>query len=334
MKKLFAALIAELESGRDAVLCSILASSGSSPRGAGSTMLVLASGETLGTIGGGGVELTAARQAAEVLRARQSLVKGYCLTRNEVSDVGMICGGDVTVYFQWFSHEDARALAVLRRAEALLNADGNAWLIRRIRDDAVAALSVYDAAGGLFGLDGAYFAELKPLLQARAVYLKGEWYVEPIARAGRVYIFGGGHVGQALAPVLSGVGFRVTVYDNRERMAGQFPTAERFILGDYGDVGAHVALTSDDYAVIMSPGHQADYELLTQVLRSPATYIGCIGSRHKVAATTARLLADGFAEADAARIHSPIGLAIGAETPAEIAISVAAELIAHRAGLR
>lgn len=83
----------------------------------------------------------------------------------------------------------------------------------------------------------------------------------------------------------------------------------------------------------MTPGHQADYEILAQVLRSDATYIGCIGSRSKVAKTRERLLGDGFSEADIARIHSPIGLPILAETPEEIAISIAGEMIEHRARL-
>ena len=82
--------------------------------------------------------------------------------------------------------------------------------------------------------------------------------------------------------------------------------------------------------VIMTPGHQADYEVLEQALRVPTAYVGCIGSRHKVAATRARLLDAGLTEADVDRMHSPIGLEIGAETPEEIAVSIAAEMIQVR----
>ena len=103
------------------------------------------------------------------------------------------------------------------------------------------------------------------------------------------------------------------------------------LLGDYRDIGAKVTLLPEDYVVIMTPGHQADFEVLEQALRRPTAYVGCIGSRHKVAATRARLLAAGLTDADADRIHSPIGLDIGAETPEEIAVSIAAELIAVRA---
>lgn len=160
-------------------------------------------------------------------------------------------------------------------------------------------------------------------------------YVEPLRHAGSVYIFGGGHVGRALVPVLATVGFRVVMYDNREDFAKKenYPAASDVIFGDFSDLSDKVTLTANDYAVVMTPGHQADYEILAQVLRSDATYIGCIGSRTKVAKTRERLLGDGFSEANIARIHSPIGLPILAETPEEIAISIAGEMIEHRARL-
>ena len=84
----------------------------------------------------------------------------------------------------------------------------------------------------------------------------------------------------------------------------------------------------------MSPGHQADYEILRQLLRSEATYVGCIGSRSKIAKTYEKLLGDGYTQTDLARVHAPIGLPILAETPEEIAVSIAAEMIEHRAKRR
>lgn len=107
--------------------------------------------------------------------------------------------------------------------------------------------------------------------------------------------------------------------------------ASEVIFGDFNDIYQKVSITKDDYVVIMTPGHRSDFEILSQVLKSGATYIGCIGSKHKVARTRELLLAQGYADADLARIHSPIGLAIQAETPEEIAISIAAEMIEHRA---
>ena len=92
-------------------------------------------------------------------------------------------------------------------------------------------------------------------------------------------------------------------------------------------------MTPDDYAVVMTRGHQGDFEILRQLLQSPASYVGCIGSRKKVAATQAKLREAGIDEARIQSLRSPIGLAIGAETPAEIAVSITAQMIAHRAGV-
>ena len=103
------------------------------------------------------------------------------------------------------------------------------------------------------------------------------------------------------------------------------------IYGDYEKISPQVQLTKNDYVVIMTPAHQGDYAILEQVLRYETSYVGCIGSRHKIARTQALLRQAGISEDAISSVHSPIGLSIGAETPAEIAISIAAQLIEHRA---
>lgn len=338
MKELFQALAETLEAGRDAVLCGIMTAFGPAPRGAGSKMLVREDGTTLGTIGGGAVERTAAREALEVLEKRSPRVRAFSLTSGEAESVGMICGGNVTVYYQLFAHGDARAHAALRRALEDMDGGGNAWWITRLDAGVPVCSGVYDAERGLQFLSGLAAERLRPLLKTRAVYAEGEpaYFVEPVARAGIAYLFGGGHVGRALAPVLSRVDFRVAVYDDREGMARaeNFPTAERVILGDYRRLGEHVTLTENDCAVVLTQGHQADYEVLEQVLRTPVAYVGCIGSRQKAEAIRNKLLENGFSPECVARIHSPVGLAIAAETPDEIAVSIVAEMIACRAALR
>ena len=149
-----------------------------------------------------------------------------------------------------------------------------------------------------------------------------------------VYLFGGGHVSQALAPVLDRIDFAVTVVEERPEFLSPdlFPTARALVRADFFRLSDALTLTADDYAIVMTRGHQADLEILLQILRSPARYVGCIGSRKKVAYTQAKLREAGIDEARIQSLHSPIGLAIGAETPAEIAVSIAAQLIAHRAG--
>ena len=101
---------------------------------------------------------------------------------------------------------------------------------------------------------------------------------------------------------------------------------------DFARLSDSVSVTPEDYVVIMTRGHQADHAVLSQVLRSGAKYLGCIGSRKKLALCRERLLADGYTAEEFAAVHAPIGLSIGAETPAEIAVSIAAEMIAVRAG--
>ena len=160
-------------------------------------------------------------------------------------------------------------------------------------------------------------------------------FAQPLVRAGTVYLFGAGHVSRALAQILAMAEFRTVVYDQRPEAAWRtfFPDAAERICGPFEEALDRLEpITEEDYAVIMTPGHQGDYEVLSQVLRTPAKYIGCIGSRKKVSAARERLLADGFTAAEIDRVWAPIGLPIGGETPAEVAVSVAAQLIACRSG--
>ena len=304
MKAILDEMLAALSRGERVVLCSILASSG-----AGAKMAVFEDDRVLGTIGGGAVERLSIQRAQDALKnGGSNELKSYNLHPSEVASTGMICGGAVTVYFQFFAPEQAADIAVLKRWREML--EFHVVTREEIPQD-----------------KADYFF-------AKAVWKDGI-YVEPLCHAGSVYIFGGGHVGRALVPVLATVGFRVVMYDNREELAKKenYPMASEVIFGSFSDISGKVALTANDYAVVMTPGHQADYEILSQVLGSDATYIGCIGSRTKVAKTRERLKCDGYTEEDIARVHAPIGLPILAETPEEIAISIAAEMIEHRARL-
>ena len=324
MERILTAMLDALARGERVVLCSILASSGSSPRGAGARMAVFADGHTLGTVGGGAVEYAAAQRAMECLRTNTPEMRSYDLRPDEVESVGMICGGRVTVYSQVFAPDGETEITALCRWREVLGGEQDAWLLMELSGERVQRFEVLTAEE--------IPADKRECFTAKAAW-RDDFYVEPICRAGKVYLFGGGHVGCALVPVLAAVGFPVVVFDNREALAKieNYPAARAVIFGDFGNIYEKVTLTANDYAVIMTPGHRADFEILAQVLKSDASYIGCIGSKHKVAKTRELLLSQGFADADIARIHSPIGLPILAETPEEIAISIAAEMIEHRA---
>ena len=335
MKKLFTQLIQELAAGHSAVLCGIVASHGSTPRGAGAKMLVLEGGRMLGTIGGGAVEYRAGLLAGELLEKKQSRFESYRLTPGDVADIGMICGGDVRVYFQYFDPADSSVRESLQNALELLDSPGASWLVTAM-DENGWRMGTYDRENGLRGLDTS-MERLEPLLGSRGMLDEGETvlFAEPLTRAGTVYLFGGGHVARELAHILAMADFRVVVYDQRPETVERtyFPDASALLCGPFTEALQQVgAITEDDYVVIMTPGHQGDYEVLSQALRTPAKYIGCIGSKKKIAITRERLLADGFTEAEIDRVYAPIGLPIGGETPAEVAVSVAAQLIACRSG--
>lgn len=322
MKNLCEQLIAYVERGERVVLCTVLASSGSSPRGAGARMAVFSDGTTMGTVGGGRVEYLAAKEALEVLESGKTYLRSFDLAPDQIASIGMICGGKVTIHYQIIGNSDLTVLYQMRDA---LTRDENSWIYLQISDGIVEDFRIVSAEN----------ADDQTLFASHAVLQKGEplRYAEPLMRAGRTYLFGGGHVGQALVPVLAKVGFRVTVFDNRKELANieHFPHAEQVIYGDYNDIYAQVKLTENDFVVIMTPGHQSDYVLLEQVLRSKTRYVGCIGSKHKIARTQALLRDAGISEERIASLHSPIGLPILAETPDEIAISIAAEMIKCRA---
>ncbi len=324
MKAFFEAVHAALVRGEDVVLCGVLAASGSTPRGAGAKMAVFTDGQILGTIGGGAVEREAIRQAVRVHQGQSAACRGFCLAPNQLDDIGMICGGDVTVSFRLLRAQSEADRAALEAICGALGAQENVWLVLRLHDGAVTDIGVQREAD----------APLPQLLQATPVYWPDEgWYAEPLVRAGTVYIFGGGHVGRALAELLPRVGFRVAVYDERPELsrAQNYPQAAQVLCGPFADFGRQIAVTSEDYIVVMTPGHLADRAVLLQALKTDACYIGCIGSRRKVEKTNAALREAGISEQQLARMHAPIGLEIFAETPEEIAVSIAAELIRHRA---
>ena len=328
MQEFWKAVVQALDAGKCVELVTVLEAHGSVPRGAGAMLAVFPDGRIRGTVGGGNVEYEAAEAAKRLLQSGENAVRRFRFVQGDAAGLGMVCGGDVTLHFHFLSAEDADAAAVLRDLTAACGENADVWFARRLDGAAVTAMGLADRRGArqTEGLSA-------ELLQNKTVFSDG-WFVLPAVRAGRVYIFGGGHVSQALVPAIAAVGFRPVVYDDRPEFAdlSLFPRAEAALCGPFERLEEQITVTADDYVVIMTRGHQADYEVLAKLLRSGAKYIGCIGSRKKLALCRDRLLEAGFTAEEYAKIHAPIGLAIGAETPAEIAVSVTAELIAVRAG--
>jgi xanthine dehydrogenase accessory factor len=159
-------------------------------------------------------------------------------------------------------------------------------------------------------------------------------YIDPLTPAPRLYIIGAGHVGWHLARIAGDAGFRIHVVDDREKFANaeRFPMADQVAVEDIGDWLHRSDLPSTAYVVIVTRGHTHDFDALRALAARDLRYLGLIGSRAKVVRIFDALEAEGLPAECLARVHAPIGLDIGAVTPAEIAISILAELIAVRHG--
>jgi len=160
-----------------------------------------------------------------------------------------------------------------------------------------------------------------------------EVFIEPIVSAPTLYIFGGGHIGLPLAKMAKLVGFRIVIIDDRPEFANpeRFPEAQLTLVEDYSlAVFSKLKIDKSSYIVIVTHGHKGDEAVLEEALATKARYIGMIGSRAKVKTVFSHLLAKGISQELLDKVHSPIGLAIHAETPEEIAASILAEIVKVR----
>lgn len=335
MKQLFTEIEQQLNQNKDVVLVTIIASSGSTPRGTGARMAVTDKGRLCGTIGGGTVEYKSIQIAMETLKNKSSILHSFCLMRNEVEDLGMICGGSVTVYFRYISYTDSGFSDFMNHLRYLYEHKETCWLLTDLSEESRGNMGLYGVKSGLLGLDNVQRDIIQaPSRRTQKIQI-GEkvFYAEELIHAGKVYIFGGGHVAQELVPMLTHVGFRCVVADDRPDFASKdlFPDAEQVILIDFKNIEKEIQLTEDDAVCVMTRGHAYDTTVQLQVLKTPVFYIGVIGSVHKIASVTKIMRENGYSEKKIAGIHTPIGMAIRAETPAEIAVSITGELILERA---
>lgn len=308
MRAIFENLLTLLNRGEDAVLVTVASAQGSTPRGTGSQLLAGRSGLIAGTIGGGPGEAQALALAAELLPAKRSAVRRLELRHG--GELDSVCGGEQTVLLQFVPHGGEVWEVLAQRALERLNARRGGGLILE--------------------------AEAAPVLleeSPAAPSWDGRRLILPLPVGERVVIFGGGHCALALAPVLRSVGFRVAVFDDRPEFASaeRFPEAETVVCGAYTDIAAHLELTAEDYAVVMTSGHSHDFEVEEQLLRRPLAYVGVMGSRTKTAYVNGKLREAGVPEEAIQQVHTPIGTAIKAVTPEEIAVSITGELICQRA---
>lgn len=308
---------------------------GSAPQKAGARLLVLPDGTMRGTVGGGCLEMEARRRALLALRTGEPSLFELRLDDDFGWDDGLICGGRTTLLVT--PHPDRMTPALDWVAEE--RAAGRRALLVTILAAPEAALVGHSlalpAAGGAafplpFSIDAP--PTIKPVVLDRDGW---KTLVEPIRPAPTLVILGCGHIGAALVDLAAGVGFDVIAVDDRPDYASarRLPAAKQALCQDMLEAAQSLPSGPDTYWVIVTRGHRNDGRVLAEVINRDWAYVGMIGSRRKVRIIREGLLNEKIATPERlARLHAPIGLDIGAESPREIALAIAAELIAVRRG--
>jgi xanthine dehydrogenase accessory factor len=289
--KLFESLLQAVNAGRRVAFCAVVSSRGSTPQTPGASMLLHDDMRSEGTLGGGCVEAEVRRRAFELLQAGRSGLLHFDLDHDYGWDDGLLCGGQM----------DVAVVPVLSREQAAPFANAAEEL-------------------------GSQRLARVPLVVRREEH--AEAYVLCVEPSPTVWIAGAGHVGQALARLAVDLDYRVIVIDDRADCANpsRFGPPIEIIVADIEQTLRAAPIDANSYVVIVTRGHRHDEKALAAVIDSPARYIGMIGSRRKIKLLFDDLATAGVDRAKLDRVHSPIGLKIGAVTVPEIAISIAAEM--------
>ena len=338
MQHILDSLISALEQGESAVIGAIVRSSGSAPRTSGARMLVRSDGTLVGTLGGGALEGGCLAKAKELLDNSDTDTFAelyFDLTNKTAAAEGMVCGGEVSVLLQKITSALLPSFIQLRKDFS-----------QGVHSMLVTGLPGGGSGPQMYFLHGSEDCDLlvplrKEILRKnrRAKFLisheEQDYFVEPLIHPGTVYLVGAGHVALATAHLATFTDFEVVVMDDRYEFANRerYPDAREIIVLDtFAD--CLTGLGPDDFVVIVTRGHLHDRDVLAQALRTDAGYIGMIGSSKKRQGVYASLLEDGFTDKDLARVYSPIGISIGGDTPEEIGLSIVAEMVKVRAGMK
>lgn len=283
-----------LGAGRRAAFCAVVSTHGSTPQIPGAALVLCDDASISGTLGGGCVEAEVRKKGLELLAGGESRVLNFDLDHDYGWDDGLICGGRLDVAIASLREED---LPRLEGARDRLRAGLETSIELRVEQD---------------GRSVAY-----------------ELNYEAVAT---LHVAGAGHVGLALASLARELDFAVRVYDDRSDLlsAERFPDPIERCVGPVAGLLGKLSYDWRDYVVIVTRGHRHDAEALRAVIDTPAGYVGMIGSKRKRTQIYQRLEADGIRADRLAGVHCPVGLDIGAITVPEIAVSIAAELVAVR----
>jgi xanthine dehydrogenase accessory factor len=352
MEDIYSEIVRLLKSGTPASLATIIQVAGSSPRGLGSKYLVPKAGPTVGSVGGGCLEARVWDEAIESLREMKTSVMRFRLDDKDMEDSGLICGGAVTIFIEPLYSEEGNHFHIYQRIKEMRER-GEEGLLASVVSRGGARISdqgsklLYGPQGEKWGflLEGKAFEdqlrcwfEENPMQELGVRSFESnaqtiEILLEPIQTDPTLYIFGAGHLAQALSPLGKMVDFRVVVIDDRPMFANseRFPDADQVLVEPFETVFDTLQINPRSYVVIVTRGHLYDGEVLEQAVKTDAGYIGMIGSKRKIGVLYKGLMKKGIEKELLDRVRAPIGLHIHSETPAEIAISIIAELIKVRA---
>jgi len=360
-EEIWAEAVRTLERDQPFALATVVNVRGSTPREIGAKMIVRVDGQ-FGTIGGGCGEAEVFRKARVLLDdGGEARLAEVDLTGDfDQQQIGT-CGGIMDVFIDLWRPaadlETARKLAEAadhNRPAALLTVvdPGKAPAARVGQRAVIEVARRAPASTGFAGLGPAAAAELsertadaKPALlevggdgmlhPATRVEPSGaaRMFLDPISGAQRLIIAGAGHIAQPLAQLGAMLGFHVTVIDDRGAFANRerFPGADQIVVRPFSAAIEALELDRHCYLISVTRGHAFDEEVVrTALRRRNGAFIGMIGSRRRVRATLERLAEEGIAQAELDEVHAPLGIDLGAETPAEIAVSIIAEIIRER----
>jgi xanthine dehydrogenase accessory factor len=338
-------ILACLEKGAPVALAAILTHQGSTPRTSGSRMAVMPDGSILGTIGGGLLEARVRDTCLALIKKKTCRIQPFFLNQELKDGLDMVCGGSLTVLMETLV-PGPELISVFKALAAQEQAGQKGVLVSKM----------YGTPQGEFTLqkslvlpDGTVTGAgviPKPLLDDICdnlfsgsfplVHTLGleTFIIEPVCPADTLFIFGAGHVGFLLAELAHLTGFSTVVIDDREEFANRnrFPHARSVrAVTDFDRAFDGLTIDSHAYIVILTRGHLHDQTVLERALRTRPAYIGMIGSRTKRNTIYDNLMAKGISKERLNTVYSPVGLPIGAQTPAEIGVSILAQIIQVRA---
>ena len=338
MSQIYRELIQLIDNGQPAALATLVSTSGSSPQHTGAKVIFLPDGRIIGTIGGGCLEMEARRVGLDCLRSKSCALFDLRLDDDFGWDDGLICGGRVSIFI---NPQPERSIESYRAAITAAETRSPAALCTVVKGEpdriGETVLLEGDSASVSGSLRTAAASVLEVGREATVELDSGEGvYIEPILPRPTLLIAGAGHVGAALGQIGSMCGFQTVIVDDRPSFANKerLPFADRVEVAEIAPFIREFPIDSETFVLIVTRGHRNDAHCLRECIHSPAKYIGMIGSKRKIVVIYEELLREGLAtEEELRRVHSPLGLSIGAKEVGEIAVSIAAELVAVRRGI-